>query len=410
MDGVLRLGINLLQDTLFGISLEAYDSSLHLLDGTVSDKRAEWNQDMVPIDLDVRSGQTILFRIYAVEGDSGIYELEVNGPELWNGNSRSGNGANAKSWGDANNWTVDGQPDVSPADTDNLTFPQLADGVPDPKITLDGHRVANSARFQGDYGLSNGTLEVTSGELAVAAGASLTIGADGTISTSVRKTDSGQLIVDGSIAGQTTVSEGTLSGSGTLEQLFVDRDGTVRLEGSSGKLTVTGDASIAGSVVFRIDNESAGPLNVAGEIYLQPSSVLSIEIPTSIGQPGTHSHTVLQASGAVNGQFADVTSGEWAGGNDAEGHLGSGLFFAGLDYGTSPGQLQLELFQAAAGDANGDHAYDQFDIISVLGSAKYLTGAAASWTEGDWNHDGIFDSLDIVESLKTPNYLKGLYA
>ena len=61
----------------------------------------------------------------------------------------------------------------------------------------------------------------------------------------------------------------------------------------------------------------------------------------------------------------------------------------------------------AAGDANQDQQFDQFDVVQVLQSAKYRTGDTASWEEGDWNADGVFDQLDVVAALQTGNYLSG---
>ena len=75
-----------------------------------------------------------------------------------------------------------------------------------------------------------------------------------------------------------------------------------------------------------------------------------------------------------------------------------------------------------AGDADQDLDFDQLDLVKVQISAKYLTGAAATWGEGDWNAapggrqgappegDGLFNQLDIVAALSNPVYLTGPYA
>jgi hypothetical protein len=63
-----------------------------------------------------------------------------------------------------------------------------------------------------------------------------------------------------------------------------------------------------------------------------------------------------------------------------------------------------------AGDANQDGQFDQQDIVSVLQTAKYLTGQPATFQEGDWNRDGVFDQFDIVAALEADNYLRGPYA
>ena len=75
-----------------------------------------------------------------------------------------------------------------------------------------------------------------------------------------------------------------------------------------------------------------------------------------------------------------------------------------------------------AGDADQNLSFDQFDVIRVQQSAKYLTGADATWGDGDWNGapggkvgeppmgDGRFDQIDIIAALGTGNYLTGAYA
>lgn len=56
------------------------------------------------------------------------------------------------------------------------------------------------------------------------------------------------------------------------------------------------------------------------------------------------------------------------------------------------------------GDANHDGVFDQFDVVQVAESGKYLTGASATWEEGDWTGDGRFDQHDIVAALQTGDY------
>ena len=62
------------------------------------------------------------------------------------------------------------------------------------------------------------------------------------------------------------------------------------------------------------------------------------------------------------------------------------------------------------GDANLDGVFDQFDLVEILQSNKYLTGEPARWSEGDWNFDGVFDTQDIVMVLQLSHYLNGPFA
>ena len=74
-----------------------------------------------------------------------------------------------------------------------------------------------------------------------------------------------------------------------------------------------------------------------------------------------------------------------------------------------------------AGDADEDFDFDQFDLIRVQQSAKYLTGLAATWGEGDWDGsqggpgnppegDGVFDQFDVIAAQQEGIYLTGTYA
>jgi hypothetical protein len=74
-----------------------------------------------------------------------------------------------------------------------------------------------------------------------------------------------------------------------------------------------------------------------------------------------------------------------------------------------------------AGDADQDYDFDQFDLVRVQQSAKYLTGDPATWGEGDWNGapggtagdppagDGAFNQFDIIAAQQTAIYMTGAY-
>jgi formylglycine-generating enzyme required for sulfatase activity len=75
-----------------------------------------------------------------------------------------------------------------------------------------------------------------------------------------------------------------------------------------------------------------------------------------------------------------------------------------------------------AGDADQDLDFDQFDLIQVQQSAKYLSGQAATWGEGDWDGapggtpgdppagDGLFNQFDVIAAQQAATYLAGPYA
>ena len=64
-------------------------------------------------------------------------------------------------------------------------------------------------------------------------------------------------------------------------------------------------------------------------------------------------------------------------------------------------RIEVVLFQAVPGDANGDHRFDQLDIVNLLSRNKYLQAEPADWTEGDFTGDGRFDQRDIIAALQS---------
>jgi hypothetical protein len=77
--------------------------------------------------------------------------------------------------------------------------------------------------------------------------------------------------------------------------------------------------------------------------------------------------------------------------------------------GTGLAQDQKVRWTNGAGDVDGDRDFDQFDLIALLQSDRYLTGQPATWSQGDWNGDGVFNQLDILMALQTQptHYLQG---
>jgi hypothetical protein len=68
------------------------------------------------------------------------------------------------------------------------------------------------------------------------------------------------------------------------------------------------------------------------------------------------------------------------------------------------GQTEGEHNAPVYRDSIRDGSFNASDIVSVIQSAKYQTGADATWSEGDWNGDGVFDHLDLVAPLVAGNY------
>jgi hypothetical protein len=66
-----------------------------------------------------------------------------------------------------------------------------------------------------------------------------------------------------------------------------------------------------------------------------------------------------------------------------------------------------DLFGSWVGDANLDKEFNSSDLIAVLASGTYETGAAAVWTTGDFNGDGLANSTDLVSALAGGGYEQG---
>jgi hypothetical protein len=92
----------------------------------------------------------------------------------------------------------------------------------------------------------------------------------------------------------------------------------------------------------------------------------------------------------------------------------------GRVYRASPSDFDI-LAPLQAGDADRDLDFDQFDLIQVARSDKYLSGRAATWGEGDWDGapggnpdlpptgDGVYDQHDVIRALSANIYLSGSY-
>ena len=64
---------------------------------------------------------------------------------------------------------------------------------------------------------------------------------------------------------------------------------------------------------------------------------------------------------------------------------------------------------AAAGDTNLDGQVNVFDLVGIMGAARYGTGSAAIWSQGDFNYDGLTDVFDLVGIATSGTYGNGSY-
>ena len=66
-----------------------------------------------------------------------------------------------------------------------------------------------------------------------------------------------------------------------------------------------------------------------------------------------------------------------------------------------------DLYNSWVGDANLDGEFSSSDLVAVLGSGSYETGAASVWSSGDFNGDGFTNSGDLVAALSAGGYELG---
>ena len=216
--------------------------------------------------------------------------------------------------------------------------------------------------------------------------------------------------------GSVVVAErGRLSLSGDIraeEDLSLRSGGIVQAENviiDGGRLTVGGEGRIEGNLELKeesilevgiVDSVSATDgalLTVTGTAEL--NGVLSLRSNVRLSEPGSHSITVLEGS-AIEGSIAPPLNE----------HYGAGQFFQGIN--VSDSSVSVDIFQAAAGDANGDGVFNSLDLLAVLEAGEFEDEVAAnsSWTTGDWNLDGDFNREDIVAALTSGSYQQGPFA
>jgi uncharacterized protein with beta-barrel porin domain len=228
------------------------------------------------------------------------------------------------------------------------------------------------------------------------------IAAGGTLIGELQQTR-GTAVVDGTVIGNTTISRGTLSGSGTLNgslTMIGIPDGgaqygaTLSPGNSVGTLTVTGDASLSKTTIYRVEIQGANAdlLSVGGTAKLAGL----LQLVASGGSYSFNSpYTILTANGGVSGTFDNVetvgsfgvgvTSEVHYGGNDVTVTLRAGsLFEAGG--GTSGMSLNARSIAAAIDRAVANGAdpsflfqvYSRSDRQALVAGLRSLTGEVHS--------------------------------
>lgn len=193
-----------------------------------------------------------------------------------------------------------------------------------------------------------------------------------------------------------------------------------------GRLVVSGSAGPTGPVVIRGGElvAGAGLALASGTVRVQPGGTLRIAdgLTASLGGLGLDGGLVDLAKGRAvvpAGSFdldavrAAITAGRGAG--DWRGT--SGVTSTAAAAAAAPravgwlieGDGSLTLGYAAAGDTNLDWTIDILDAAAMLSGARFDAGTPAAWADGDFNDDRAFDILDAADFLATKLFDAGSY-
>jgi hypothetical protein len=181
---------------------------------------------------------------------------------------------------------------------------------------------------------------------------------------------------------------GELSGDSQLSSLHVDSGGVLSTDMFGESLSSVRDVTIEGTLLSTVDSATK-PLEAISTLTLAPGSVLRIETVGNLGSPGEHKLQIARAR-SIEGSFdATPQIGE---------HLGAGVFVAehvetGSSVEYAEDQIWVNLFQATAGDANGDASVDFEDFLQL---SNNFGKQQASWVDGDFDDDGEVAFADFL--------------
>ncbi len=120
-----------------------------------------------------------------------------------------------------------------------------------------------------------------------------------------------------------------------------------------------------------------------------------------LGAVGDAPQTILSTEGVIHGTFDDEPA--------VGSHLGFGVFHRGVSYhgGTA---VNVEMFQAAPGDINGNRQIDNIDMLMILAANSFNNGTGFDWTKGDFDGDMDVDNSDLALVLGHGLFGTGPYA
>lgn len=228
---------------------------------------------------------------------------------------------------------------------------------------------------------------------------------------------------DGTVGAIVETNTVTVAADAAAYSLSVAQNGAVAIESGNlldvphdvqvteGTLAVDGDAvlQVAGAMtledaqyVARFGPAAPGQASLADGLQLIGNNEILLEATGSLPSVGETTHTLLDATGgsAISGAFTEVPQ-------DGD-HLGFGVFHVKLSQDASA--VTATLFQAVAGDTDGNRDVNGFDIQAILAANKFGTPQPADWTEGDFTADHVVNGFDIQAILAANQFGQGPYA
>ncbi len=137
---------------------------------------------------------------------------------------------------------------------------------------------------------------------------------------------------------------------------------------------------------------ATGAVELGGTLALQRSEGLAAV--------GDTTETILHTDGVIHGIFDEEPP--------VGGHLGFGVFHQGVSY-QDGHEVDVELFQAAAGDVNGNRQVDNVDMLMILAANSFGNGDGFGWPQGDFDGNGEVDSDDLQLVLGSGLFGTGQY-
>jgi len=274
--------------------------------------------------------------------------------------------------------------------------------------------MAFSAGLTDIYGdVTNNGVAGPDGDILVCGGSTVTFYDDVTNNGRIHACRDARVVFLGDLTGN-----GQETGPGTREIL-----GDLRPGNSIAEIAFEGDLLFTSTAGLEIEIGDVGDdvpndrVNVDGETLLDGTLTLQAlsKLHGPTGEPvhewyGDQTRTIVDA-GSVQGTFWGVPDSRPAEtkhshlGQDSwgQGHLGRGVFLVddgpnsqGVTY--KPDSVEVDLFQAAPGDTNGDRRLDGRDIERIL-ACNVWPGGDGDWTCGDFTGDGVVSGPDIQAIL-----------